>query len=108
MSIFGPRAALACFVALPFATAAFLAGCATASNEVPVTSMSCAQIEHEIAGTREARLLAVEKQQDPWKFVIPFAVAGRHVAAASSVSEADRWLDELDTQAHNKGCVVRS
>lgn len=108
MSIFGPRTALASFVALPFAVAAFLAGCATASNEVPVNALSCKEIETEIAGTRDARMLAVEKHQDPWKFVIPFAVAGRHVAASSSVGEADRWLAELNAQAQSKGCVVHS
>jgi hypothetical protein len=51
-------------------------------------------------------MFAVEKQQDPWKFVIPFAVAGRHVAAASSVGDADRWLAELEAHAHSKGCVL--
>lgn len=107
-SITGPRSALACFVALPFAAAAFLAGCATASNEVTPSSLSCTQLVSEISGARVARVQALEKQQDPWKFVIPFAVAGRHVASSSSVSEADRWIEELDQESQRKGCMLAS
>jgi hypothetical protein len=46
----------------------------------------------------------VEKQQDPWKFVIPFAVAGHHVSAKSAVSDADNWLAQLHEQSRRKGC----
>jgi hypothetical protein len=107
MKIVSARAALASFVLLPFAVAAVLAGCATASNEIAPDTLSCEQIATEMAGTRVARTQALEKQEDPWKFVIPFAVAGRHVAAASSVNEADRWLAELGTEAQRRGCLRR-
>ena len=105
MQTFGPRAGLA-FVFLPFVAAAVLAGCATTSNEVAPALLTCDELAAEMASTRDARLQAIEKKEDAWKFVIPFAVAGRHVASAQSVSEADRVLGELDEQAHAKGCTA--
>ena len=104
MKINKPRVALAGFVFLPFVVAAVLGGCASTSNEIAPDSLSCTQLAAEIDGTRIARVQAVEKQQDPWKFVIPFAVAGRHVASEASVADADRWLAELSQAAERKGC----
>jgi len=105
MQIISYRTALVCFVQLPFVVAGVLAGCATASNDRAPAELTCEQLAAEVAGTRVARTQALEKQRDPWKFVIPFAVAGHHVASASSVGEADQWLAELDAAARAKGCV---
>lgn len=109
MSIFGPRTALAFFVALPFVAAAALAGCATPVLDPaePADPLSCTQLASKRDGMRLARTQAAAKQRDPWTFVIPFAVDGRHVAAPSSVDDADRWLAHFDIEARVLGCPVR-
>src|SRR5262245_19515507 len=100
MSIFGPRSALATFVALPFIAAALLAGCATIIQETPAPPLTCEQLAVEIAGTRVSRAQALEERHDPLALVAPF------VAGASSVGEADRVLAELNARAHQKGCTL--
>jgi hypothetical protein len=82
---------------------ALAAACATPSPAPE--PLSCAQLDKEIRASEDARLLAVEKQEDPWKFVIPFAVAGVHVASKSAVDDADRWLAQLRENAQRKGCA---
>ncbi len=113
MSIFAPRfgstAALAFFVTLPFAAAVTLAGCATPvldpSAPAP-DSVSCTQLAKDMGGVKMARTQAVAKQRDPWTFVIPFAVDGRHVASPKAVEDADRSIAALDVRARLQGCLL--
>lgn len=109
MSMFGPRSALAFFVALPFVAAVTLAGCAAPvldpSAPAPDT-LSCTQLARQKDGLRMARTQAVAKQRDPWTFVIPFAVDGHHVAAPRAVDNADRSIASLDIQARVLGCPL--
>ena len=90
----------------PLAMASLTAGCATPPEEP--ASLSCRQLDAEIGGTEQARLQALEKQQDPWKFVIPFSAGGRNVSAKSAVSDADKWLAELHEVSRTKGCARHS
>ena len=83
--------------------AGFAAGCATPLKEP--TQLSCAQIDKEIMATEQARREAVEKQEDPFKFVTPLAAGGVHVASKSAVSSADRRLAELREESRTKGCA---
>lgn len=110
MSIFGPRTALAFFVALPFVAAVALAGCAAPvldpSEPVP-GAPSCTQLARQMDGMKMARAQAVAKQRDPWTFVIPFAVDGRHVASPNAVQDADRSIASMDIQAQALGCTLR-
>ena len=103
MQTLNRRLVRACAVAL-LTAAALSAGCASAPRQLAPASLGCREIAAEIGGTTQARVQALEKQQDPWKFVIPFAVAGHHVGEKSAVSDADRWLAELHEQARKKGC----
>jgi hypothetical protein len=68
-------------------------------------ALSCTQLEEEIRATDDARRLALEKREDPWKFVTPFAVRGVHVAAQSAVEDADAWLASLQEEARRKHCA---
>lgn len=98
------RFALTSFLSLA-GIATLIAGCASAPAASDPSSMTCRELAVEAAGTRQAKAQALAKQQDPFKFVIPFAVAGHHVAAQSAVGDADRWLAELDAQSHRLGCT---
>ncbi len=82
---------------------ALLMACAAA----PTTpaALSCTQLEQEIRATDDARLLALEKREDPWTFVTPFAVRDVHVAAKSAVEDADAWLASLRDEARRKHCA---
>jgi len=88
---------------LLLAAAGFTVGCATTVSEP--AQLSCAQLDKEIRVTKQARSEAVEKQEDPFKFVLPLAVGGVHVASASAVASADRWLAELREESTRKGCA---
>jgi hypothetical protein len=94
----------ACALAVPLLVVAWLAaGCASPPKEP--ASLSCTQLDAEIGGTEQARRLALEKQQDPWKFVIPFSAGGTNVSAKSAVGNADKWLTELHEVSRTKGCA---
>ena len=98
------RGNLARACAVLFLAPTFLAaGCATPPREP--AQLSCDQLKAEVRATERAKLLALEKQEDPFKFVIPLAVAGVHVASKSAVSEADRWLARLRDESRAKGCA---
>ncbi|HTT13233.1 MAG TPA: hypothetical protein VMG60_20365 [Burkholderiaceae bacterium] len=85
------------------ALAALAAGCATPPKEP--AQLSCDQLKAEIRATEQGRQLALEKQEDGFKYVIPFAVAGVHVAAKSAVDDADRWLARLREESRSKRCA---
>lgn len=86
----------------PLALAALMAGCAHAPNEP--AQLSCSQLAAEIRGTEQARRYAVEKQQDPFAFVLPFAAGGTNASAKSAVGDADRWLATLHEASRERGC----
>ena len=77
-------------------------GCATPLAEP--ARLSCEQISKEIRYAEQGRLLALEKQQDPWTYVTPVAVGGVHVASESAVSAADTWLARLNEEFGVKAC----
>ena len=86
-----------------------IAACALATacaTPPPVPGLlDCAQLSKEIRVTEDGRRLAIEKREDPWKFVTPFAVSGVHVAAKSAVDDADHWLARLREEAARKRCA---
>lgn len=113
MSISAPRfgsiSALAFFVALPFVAAVTLAGCAAPVLDPSAPAPdgpACTQLAKDIGGLRMARAQAQAKQRDPWTFVIPFAVEGRHVASPNAVQDADRSIAAMDVQAQLLGCPL--
>lgn len=90
------------------AVAALLASCAssrTPENPTAQASLECGQLATETARTQAARQEALEKQQDAWKVVIPFAVVARYASGKSAVSDADARLAELQEQSGRKGCA---
>ncbi|HTT12211.1 MAG TPA: hypothetical protein VMG60_15095 [Burkholderiaceae bacterium] len=84
------------------AASALVAACAT-PPAVPGL-LNCAQLGKEIRVTENGRRLALEKREDPWKFVTPFAVGGVHVASESAVEDADEWLAQLRAEVGRKHC----
>jgi hypothetical protein len=94
--------ARACATSLVLITS-LLAACATPPKEP--AQLGCDQLKAEIRATERGRQLALEKQEDEWKFVTPVAVAGVHIASKSAVSDADRWLAALREQSRLKGCA---
>ena len=97
-------AAPACLFAL--AIAAALAGCAEPrpAPAPPTAAASCAQLQAERATVAERRRVALEKEHDAWKALVPFAVAARFASGRSAVDEADRQLADLQARATLKGC----
>jgi hypothetical protein len=79
-----------------------IGGCATPLVEP--AQLNCGQITREIRYAEQGRLLALEKQRDPWAYVTPVAVGGVHVASKSAVSAADVWLARLHQEFDVKAC----
>lgn len=65
----------------------------------------CTQLHAEIAGAKARQREALDKQQDAWKVVVPFAVAARYASAMSAVDDAGKRLAELNAESARQGCV---
>lgn len=88
-----------------FAIAILASGCAsTAKTPTASTAPDCRQLSSEIARNEEARRVALEKERQAWKAVIPFAVAVRYVDGKSSAAEANQRLATLRAQFIQHGC----
>lgn len=86
--------------------AVLLSGCASAPTATnPSSGLDCRQLGAEIERTEQARHAALEKKQDAWKVVVPFAVAGRYAQAASAADQADKRLAELNAEHAQRGCA---
>lgn len=95
---------------LPFlslvAAAALATGCAsTRPPSGPHAAEDCNHLRVEIARTADERRAGVEKRDDAWKVVIPFAVVAQYMAGKSAVDAADQRLAELGEQSRRKGCA---
>lgn len=93
---------------LALVAAASIAGCASAPETAPPathSALDCSQIEAQIGAAEQARQAALEKEQDAWKVVIPFAVAARYASSKAAVSEADERLAQLRAESTRRGCA---
>ena len=97
-------ATAACLLVLT--AAATLVGCAEprASVPAPTAGTTCAQLEAERTMAVERRRVALDREHDAWKALVPFAVAARFASGRSAVDEADRQLADLRARASLKGC----
>jgi hypothetical protein len=90
--------------------AATTLGCATATTATldpgAAAGLSCGELRAQIADTEAARRTALEKEQNAWKVVIPFAVAARYATSKSAVKEADEQLAQLHAESIRQGCGV--
>ena len=91
---------------VPILSVVCIAGCATPLPEP--AQLSCARLDKELVATEQARRLAVEKREEPFEFVLPFAVGGVHVASDTAVVAADRWLARLRAERQVKGCAPQA
>jgi hypothetical protein len=91
------------------AAALLATGCATqpatTASRNATESFDCTLLAKEIALARETRRNAQQKEQDAWKALLPFAVAGRYASAHADVSQADQLLARLEADATRKGCA---
>ena len=76
----------------------------TDSPAEPANSYECSRLRSEMAGLETAKRAAVQKQQDAWKAVVPFAVLAQHSSATSKVADADKRLNELNAELTRRGC----
>jgi hypothetical protein len=82
-----------------------MAGCATAPKPAPqLPGAECSQLRAEIARTEQEKRAALEKKENAWKVVIPFAVAAQYAAGKSAADSADKRLAELGNQSARQGC----
>jgi hypothetical protein len=91
--------------ALPLAV--LLASPAHAQTDSPAetaSSYECSRLRIEIAGAESAKRAAVQKQQNAWKAVVPFAVLAQHSSATSKVADADKRLNELHAELTRRNC----
>jgi len=88
--------------------AAFAGGCAsTPSASIRLSAAAIAEcdgLDYELVHASEAKRAAQARQQQAWKAVVPFAVAARYSSAKSQVSDADKWLAELQAESVQRGC----
>jgi hypothetical protein len=84
---------------------AALAGCASTPGGVTsAAAQDCRQLGAEIARSEEAKREALDKQQNAWKAVIPFAVVARYASGKSAAAEADGRLADLKAGFARQGC----
>jgi hypothetical protein len=65
---------------------------------------ACLRIATDIERAEKARKEAVEKGDNAWKTVLPFAVIARKASSKAAVDEADKQLAALRQQAAAEGC----
>lgn len=86
-------------------------GCANAPT-APVASgatsgLDCAQLGAQVAQAEAARHAALEREQNAWKVIVPFAVAARYATSKSAVADADERLAQLRAESTRQGCDPR-
>jgi hypothetical protein len=83
-------------------------GCATAPSvaALPAASrgLDCSQLEAQIAHAEDARRAALEKEQNAWKVIVPFAVAARYASGKTAVAEAEQRLAQWRAESIRLGC----
>lgn len=89
---------------LLLALAVLAPGCASPPPSPAAAAPGCRQLAAEITRTQETRRAALEKEQNAWKAVIPFAVAARYASGRSAAGKADKRLQELRAEYSRQGC----
>jgi hypothetical protein len=91
----------------PALALAALSGCASLPDapEPRAAATSCEAIGAEAVRVAEAKRVAVEKEQDAWKAVVPFAVAARYASGKAAGDEAGRQLAALQVRSGQQGCA---
>jgi uncharacterized small protein (DUF1192 family) len=89
--------------------AASVVGCASAPAAPQPTlapaASTCEALQAEIDRTEAARRAALDRQQNAWKAVVPFAVAGRYASGKSAVAEAEQRLSALNAELRQQSCA---
>ena len=75
-----------------------------ASAAPAAPSDACLRIAADLEQVQQARQQAVEKGDNAWKTVLPFAVIARKAKSKAAVDEADQQLAALRRQAETEGC----
>lgn len=70
-------------------------------------SDACLRIAADLEQVQQARQQAVQKGDNAWKTVLPFAIIARKASSKAAVDEADRQLAALRRQAEAEGCDAR-
>jgi len=81
--------------------ASLLAACASSP---PAPTASCSNIAAEIDRTQASLSAARQKQEQAWKAVVPFAVAGRYVSGKAAAGQAQERIEVLSSQQARQGC----
>lgn len=84
---------------------ALLAPWASAAPATP--GDACLRITADIERAEQARKAAVEKGDNAWKTILPFAVIARKASSKAAVDDADKQLAALRRQAEAEGCDAR-
>ena len=88
--------------------AASLIGCANTPAGNPAKTAApidnCVRLDIEYASATDARRAALEKKNNAWQVVIPFAVAARYTSASQAAAAADHRLAQLKDESHRLGC----
>jgi hypothetical protein len=88
--------------------AALLALSAPLCLAVPATqSEACLRIGAEIERFDKMRKDAVERNDNAWKAIVPFAVIARKTGSKADIEEADKQLLALRHKAAAEGCDAR-
>jgi len=94
----GPRLMLASVI---------LAGCAGAgTSSAPVVAADCDELRARVALTDDERRAALDRQQDAWKAVLPFLVAGRYMKGKAEAAQADQRQADLQRELDARGCAA--
>lgn len=67
-------------------------------------SLSCAQIDAEMAQVDETKRVATQAHNESWHVIAPVLVAARYVHAQSALSEADERTQKLNEIRTSKAC----
>lgn len=96
---------------LSLALAPTLVLCACTSipkSPTPVSqfdSLSCAQIDAEMAQVDETKRVATQARDQSWYVIVPVLVAARYVDAKSALPEADERAQKLNEIRTSKACA---
>lgn len=83
-----------------------LAGCASSPKAPSALAMTdCTQLRAEIARAEDDKRAALDKKENAWKAVIPFAIAAQYGVGLRAADAADKRLGELGSQSQRHGCA---
>jgi hypothetical protein len=92
----------------PAAVALALSALSAPAMAAPTTqSEACLRIAADLERFDKMRKDAVERNDNAWKAIVPFAVLARKTGSKADIEEADKQLLALRREATVEGCDAR-